>query len=142
MTDLDLTQIAGNRKVITDLTDQLREAWERILNAYAETHDLKTERGGVRYIDAQMALHNFHKHGLDHIVDGSTMTPADAAVFYASCGRTFTLAMDKRWNDAMDRAAVNQQEPRPATKIMTGSYGHGRHDSTRAQKESGGNGST
>jgi len=46
----------ADKKVVFDLLEDLRVAWEGILNDYANTHDLKTSGGGVRFVDAYMPV--------------------------------------------------------------------------------------
>lgn len=81
----------GDRKVIFDLLEDLRAAWETILNDYARQHD-----GGVRYVDAHMAVHNFFKLVLDNIVREFGLTGHAAAEFYLGAATTFTMAMRAR----------------------------------------------
>jgi hypothetical protein len=92
------TQAFGyaDKRIVFDLLDELRKAWERILNEYAETHDLKTERGGVRYIDGWMACHNFFKVALDHLVAEAQLQGEAAATLYEGAGQTFMMAMRAR----------------------------------------------
>ena len=71
----------ADRKVVFDLLEDLRLAWEGILNQYANSKELGTERGGVRYVDAHMAVHNFFKLTLDNIVTESKLTGEAAAQF-------------------------------------------------------------
>lgn len=87
---------SADRKVVFDLLEDLRVSWENILNEYAETHELDTERGGVRYVDAHMACHNFFKLALDHIVEQAHLTGEAAAIFYEGAGETFQMAMRAR----------------------------------------------
>ena len=92
----------ANRQVVFDLVEDLRAAWEKILNDYADGRtsagDLQTERGGVRYVDAMMAVHNFHKLALDNIVneDNAALTGEPAAQFFLGAGATFSEAMEAR----------------------------------------------
>jgi hypothetical protein len=84
----------ANRKVVFDLLEDLRAAWEKILNDYAK--ELGTGRGGVRYVDAQMAVHNFFKLALDHTVRDAKLTGETAAQFYLGAAETFQMAMRAR----------------------------------------------
>ena len=86
----------ADRKVVFDLLEDLRGAWETILNDYAVEHDLPTERGGVRYVDAHMACHNFFKLALDNIVIQAQLTGEPAAQFYLGAAETFTMSMRAR----------------------------------------------
>lgn len=86
----------ADRKVVFDLLEDLRAAWERILNDYAHEHELETQRGGVRYVDAQMAVHNFFKLALDNIVREAGLTGHAAAEFYLGAATTFAMAMRAR----------------------------------------------
>jgi hypothetical protein len=91
-------ELAGfaDRKVVFDLLERMRAAWETILNDYADAHDLATERGGVRYVDAHMAAHNFFKLVLDNIVRESGLTGEAAATFYLGAGETLQMSMRAR----------------------------------------------
>lgn len=91
----DLMGVA-DLSIVFDLLEDLRAAWEQILNDYARQHALATERGGVRYVDSMMAVHNFHKLALDHIVAEAAMTGEPAAQFYLGAGETFLMAMRAR----------------------------------------------
>ncbi len=86
----------ADRQVVAALLEELRAAWEQILNDYAVEHDLPTARGGVRYVDAHMAVHNFFKLVLDHIVRESGLTGEAAAQFVLGAGETFQMAMRAR----------------------------------------------
>ena len=86
----------ADRKVVFDLLEDLRAAWETILNDYARQHDLATQRGGVRYVDAQMAVHNFFKLALDNIAREAGLTGQAAAEFYLGAATTFAMAMRAR----------------------------------------------
>lgn len=90
----------ANREVVQDLLEAMRAAWEKILNDYAESRELKTARGGVRYIDAQMAVHNFHKLAIGHIVDEAELKGEAAAQLYLGAGATFMRAMQIRADGA------------------------------------------
>lgn len=93
-----MSQAAGvaDKRVVFDLLDDLRRAWEQILNDYARTHSLQTDRGGVRYIDGWMACHNFFKLALDHLVSDSTLQGEAAAQLFLAAGETFQMAMRAR----------------------------------------------
>lgn len=84
-------------RVIGDLMEDLRAAWEKILNDYSagttSAGNLSTERGGVRYVDAMMATHNFHKLAVINICADAGFTGRPAAEFYLGCGATFMKAM-------------------------------------------------
>ena len=86
----------ADKRVVFDLLDELRLAWEKILNEYAETHRLETERGGVRYVDGWMACHNFFKLALDNLVSEGRLTGEAAAQVYLGAGETFQKAMRVR----------------------------------------------
>jgi hypothetical protein len=89
----------ANKRVVFDLLDELRRAWEKILNEYAETHALKDERGeptGVRYVDGWMACHNFFKLALDHLVEEAGLKGEEAALVYLGAADTFQMAMRAR----------------------------------------------
>jgi hypothetical protein len=86
----------ADKKVVFDLLEDLRSAYEKILNDYAETHSLKTERGGVRYVDAWMACHNFFKLAMDNVVREAGLTGEAAAQVFLSAGETFQMAMRAR----------------------------------------------
>lgn len=87
-------------KVVFDLLEDLRKAWEQILNNYAEgitsMGNLPTERGGVRYLDAWMTGHNFYKLLLDNLVADANLTGEAAAQFYLGASATFRKAMEVR----------------------------------------------
>ena len=93
-----MTQVAGvaDKRVVFDLLDDLRRAWEQILNEYARTHELQTERGGVRYVDGWMACHNFFKLALDHLVSEAGLDGEAAAQVFLGAGETFQMAMRAR----------------------------------------------
>lgn len=86
--------------VVFDLLEDLRAAWERILNDYAAGRTsagaLPTTRGGVRYLDAWMACHNFFKLALDNVVRDSALDGEAAAQLYLGAGDTFMKAMHQR----------------------------------------------
>jgi hypothetical protein len=86
----------ADKRVVFDLLEDLRSAWETILNDYARIHDLKTERGGVRYVDGWMACHNFFKLALDNLVRESGLIGESAAQVYEGAGETFQMAMRAR----------------------------------------------
>lgn len=90
----------ANKKVVFDLLEDMRQAWERVLNDYARTHDLDTERGGVNYIDGWMAGHNLLKLILDDIVREAGLEGEAAAVLYLGAGETFHMAMRARAEEA------------------------------------------
>jgi hypothetical protein len=87
-------ELAGvaDKRVVFDLLDELRLAWEKILNDYAQSHDLQTERGGVRYIDGWMACHN--------MVREAGLTGEAAAQVFLGAGETFQMAMRARAEEA------------------------------------------
>lgn len=82
--------------MVFDLVEDLRSAWETILNDYADQHDLQTTSGGVRYVDAHMAVHNFFKLALDNIVQDAELAGEAAAEFYLGAAETFLMAMRAR----------------------------------------------
>lgn len=86
----------ADKRVVFDLLEDLRAAWEKILNDYARLHSLETERGGVRYVDGWMACHNFFKLALDHQVQEAGLTGEAAAQLYLGAGETFQMAMRAR----------------------------------------------
>lgn len=86
----------ANRAVVVDLLEAMRAAWETILNDYAARHDLKTATGGVRYVDGWMAVHNFFKLALDHLVEEADLKGEVAAQLYLGAGATFMQAMQAR----------------------------------------------
>jgi hypothetical protein len=90
----------ADKKVVFDLLDELRRAWETILNEYAETHQLQTERGGVRYVDGWMACHNFFKLALEHLVSEARLDGEAAAQVFLGAGETFMMAMRARAEQA------------------------------------------
>lgn len=83
-----------------DLVEDLRAAWEKILNDYADGRtsagNLPTERGGVKYVDAWMATHNFFKLVLDNLAGDAGLKGEAAAQFYLSAAVTFEKAMQAR----------------------------------------------
>lgn len=103
----------ADRTVVFRLVNELRGAWEQILNDYAATHPLKTERGGVRYVDAHMAVHNFFKLALDHIVGEARLTGEPAAHFYLGAAETFMMAMRARAEEMRTgrRAGAHPEDP-------------------------------
>jgi hypothetical protein len=90
----------ADKKVVFDLLEDLRAAWEKILNDYADGKtspgNLQTERGGVRYVDGWMACHNFFKVALDHLVTEAGLHGEAAAQLYLGAGETFQRAMRVR----------------------------------------------
>jgi hypothetical protein len=90
----------ADKRVVSDLLDELRLAWQKILNDYAQAHDLQTERGGVRYIDGWMACHNFFKLALDHLVREAGLTGKAAALVFEGAGEIFQMAMRARAEEA------------------------------------------
>jgi hypothetical protein len=86
----------ADRRVVFDLLEDLRAAWEKILNDYANARDLGTARGGVRYVDGWMACHNFFKLALDNLVHDAGLEGEAAAVLYEGAGHTFEMAMRAR----------------------------------------------
>lgn len=104
---------AADKRVVFDLLEDLRVAWEKILNDYAATHSLKTERGGVRYLDGWMACHNFFKLALDHLVSEAGLTGEAAAQVYLGAGETFQMAMRARAEEMRTgrRAGARPDEP-------------------------------
>jgi hypothetical protein len=83
--------LGAEKRRVFDLLDELRRAWEKILNDYHED---------VPFVDGLMALHNFHKLGLDHIVAEARMRGEPAAQFFLMAAATFQIAMAKRAADA------------------------------------------
>ena len=104
---------SADRKIVFDLLEDLRAAWEQILNDYANTHDLQTTRGGVRFVDGWMACHNFFKLALDHLVSEAGLTGEAAAVLYEGAGHTFEMAMRARAEEMRTgrRAGSRPDEP-------------------------------
>jgi hypothetical protein len=104
--------VVADRRVVFDLLEDLRAAWQRILNDYAAGHTsaghLPTERGGVRYVDGWMACHNFFKLALDHLVREADLHGEAAAQLYLGAGETFRRAMEAR--AAQVRAAAKAVE--------------------------------
>lgn len=90
----------ADKRVVFDLLEDLRGAWEKILNDYARTHVLTTERGGVRYVDAWMACHNFFKLALDNVAAEAGLTGEAAAQLFLAAGQTFHMAMRARAEEA------------------------------------------
>lgn len=82
--------ISGNLSVVFDLVDELRRAWERILNEYPMQKGHKP----VDYIDGAMAVHNFHKLALDHVITEAAMDVPHAEVFLRAMRDTFSQAID------------------------------------------------
>lgn len=96
MTEETAPDFSADRRVVFDLLEDLRAAWERILNDYAQQHALQTQRGGVRYLDGWMACHNFFKLALDNLVRDAGLTGDAAAQLYLAAGETFMRAMRAR----------------------------------------------
>jgi hypothetical protein len=90
----------ADRKVVFDLLEDLRAAWETILNDYAAAKDLGTARGGVRYVDGWMACHNFFKLAMDNLVRDAELEGEAAAVIFLGAGETFMMAMRARAEEA------------------------------------------
>jgi hypothetical protein len=82
------------------LLEDLRAAWEKILNDYAHSRELGTERGGVRYLDGWMACHNFFKLALDNLVHDAGLEGEAAAQVFLGAGDTFQMAMRARAEEA------------------------------------------
>lgn len=80
-------EFRADKRRVFDLLDELRRAWERILNDHHEA---------VPYVDGLMALHNFHKLGLDHIAQEAGMVGETAAQFFLMASATFERAMATR----------------------------------------------
>lgn len=97
---------AADTKVVFDLLEDLRVAWQKILNDYADGKtspgNLQTERGGVRYIDGWMACHNFFKVALDHLVSEAGLEGEAAAQLYLGAAETFQRAMETRAQQVRD----------------------------------------
>lgn len=77
----------ADKRVVFDLLEDLRQAWERILNSYHKR---------VGYVNGLMAVHNFHKLALDHIVEEACLPPKEAAMVFAMARTTFVKAMEER----------------------------------------------
>jgi len=103
----------ADRKVVFDLLEDLRAAWEKILNDYADSKDLQTARGGVRYVDAWMACHNFFKLALDNMARDAGLEGEAAALLFGAAGETFQMAMRARAEEARtgQRAGKRPQGP-------------------------------
>lgn len=84
---VDMPEFAADPTRVFNLLEDLRRAWETILNGYHEQ---------VPFMDGMMALHNFHKLGLDHIVAEAQVTGVQAAVFFEMAAATFEKAMRTR----------------------------------------------
>jgi hypothetical protein len=109
----------ADKKVVFDLMEDLRAAWERILNDYAEGKSsaghLQTERGGVRYVDGWMACHNFFKLALDHLVSEAGLTGEAAAILYLGAGETFQMAMRARAEEMRTGRRAGADNPHKET---------------------------
>ena len=90
----------ADKRIVFDLLEDLRAAWEKILNDYADSRSLQTERGGVRYLDGWMACHNFFKLALDNLVRDAGLTGEAAAQVFLGAGETFQMAMRARAEEA------------------------------------------
>jgi hypothetical protein len=100
--------LVADKRVVLDLLEDLRAAWEKILNDYAagrtSAGNLQTERGGVRYVDAWLALHNLFKLGLDNLVADAGLKGEQASLVYLGAAETFTRAMRKRADEVLKEA--------------------------------------
>jgi len=103
----------ADRRVVFDLLEDLRAAWEKILNDYANAKDLGTERGGVRYVDGWMACHNFFKLALDNLARDAGLEGEAAAILFLGAGETFMLSMRARAEEARTgrRAGARETDP-------------------------------
>lgn len=82
--------ITANRTVVFDLLDELRLAWQGILNAYPE----QKGHGVIDYMDGCMAVHNFHKLALDHVITEAAMDAPHAEAFLMAMRDTFSQAIE------------------------------------------------
>lgn len=112
MTDQPIAAGLADKRVVFDLLEDLRAAWEQIINDYARTHDLPTERGGVRYVDAWMACHNFFKLALDNVVREAQLTGEAAAQLYLGAGETFQMAMRARAEEMRSGRRAGSEDAR------------------------------
>ena len=83
----------ADRAVVFDLVEDLRKGWETVLNDYARSRAFQTERGGVRYVDALMAGHNFFKLIVMNLADDAGLVGREKAAFYRGAAVTFTQYM-------------------------------------------------
>jgi hypothetical protein len=80
------------------LVEQLRAAWEQALNDSPEP---------VRYTDALMALHNFHKMGImDLATHQASLDGTGRALIYRAAADTFMSAMQLQVFNALDAGAA------------------------------------
>lgn len=85
---IEVPALTADKRRVFDLMDELRLAWERILTDAREP---------IPYIDGFMAVHNFHKLALDHIITQEAGLSGEAAarLFELAAG-TFRRAMEQR----------------------------------------------
>jgi hypothetical protein len=86
MTESDLKIKIGqaDKTRVFDLTEDLRKAFEKILNEYHED---------VPFIDAFMAVHNFHKLVVLDLIDRQGLTGNAKKIFKKMAVDTFTTGM-------------------------------------------------
>lgn len=87
----------------------LRQAWERILN---ESYPAAHENKAVRYIDAAMAVHNFHRMTIMHVVSDCGMPDVEALGFMRLMQDTFVEGVDRDMAQLHDRVESLEERRR------------------------------
>lgn len=88
---IPLPQLIADEPVVRELLEDLRVAYENVLNAYPEKHEGKT----VQYIDAAMAVHNLHRLALRHVIDDSGLPVVESMGWLRIMRDTFSNAIER-----------------------------------------------
>lgn len=104
-----LPELTADESAVREILEDLRVAYENVLNAYPDKHDGQT----VRYIDAMMAVHNLHRVVISHVLEESGMPVVESLGFMRILRDTFTNAMDRDMAQLREKAeGMNRGRPK------------------------------
>jgi hypothetical protein len=89
---IEFEHMKADEDAVKALLQDLLYAWEAIL----KKHQLRNADIPVQIMNGFMALHNFHKAAIDHIVSDLGTLPQVKMLIYKMAGDTFDRSMHQR----------------------------------------------